>query len=77
MRQRGVDRIVFGSEAPGSGRHVNPETGRTGDDLVPVIDSFSFLSEAEKIQIMNGNPKKIFPALAKWDPAGARQAVPA
>jgi hypothetical protein len=26
---------------------------------------------------MNTNPKKIIPALAKWDPAGARQAVPA
>ena len=27
IRQRGVDRIVFGTEAPGSGRHVIPETG--------------------------------------------------
>ena len=50
IKQRGVDRIVFGTEAPGSGRHVIPETGRSGDDLVPVIDSFGFLSEADKIR---------------------------
>jgi hypothetical protein len=77
IRQRGVERIVFGSEAPGSGRHVIPETGRAGDDLVPVIDSFGFLSQDDKVTIMNRNPKKIFPALEKWDPAGARQAVTA
>ena len=51
-----------------------PETGRSGDDLVPVIDSFSFLSEADKVQIFNGNPKKIVPAFAKWE---AKQAVTA
>jgi predicted TIM-barrel fold metal-dependent hydrolase len=74
IRQRGVDRIVFGTEAPGSGRHVIPETGRSGDDLVPVIDSFSFISDADKVAILNGNPKKVIPALAKWE---ARQAVTA
>jgi len=75
IKQRGVDRTVFGSEAPGSGRHVIPETGRTGDDLVPVIDSFSFLTQEDKLQILNDNPKKVFPALARFDPAASRQAV--
>ena len=69
--------MVFGTEAPGSGRHVIPETGRSGDDLVPVIDSFGFLSDAEKIAIINGNPKKVIPALARWDTAGVAQAVAA
>ena len=69
--------MVFGTEAPGSGRHVNPDTGRTGDDLVPTIDSFAFLSEADKIAIFNGNPKIVIPALAKWDTATQRQAVSA
>jgi predicted TIM-barrel fold metal-dependent hydrolase len=76
IKQRGVNNTVFGTEAPGSGRHVIPETGRSGDDLVPVIDSFSFLSQADKIQILNGNPKKVFPAMAKWDVA-KKQAVTA
>jgi len=67
IKQRGVDRMVFGSEAPGSGRHLDPDTGRTGDDLVPTIDGYAFLSEGEKIQILNGNPKKIFPQFAKYE----------
>jgi predicted TIM-barrel fold metal-dependent hydrolase len=74
IKQRGVDRMVFGSEAPGSGRHIIPETGRSGDDIIPVIDSFSFLSEADKVQILNGNPKKVFPAMARWE---SKQAVSA
>ena len=68
------DRMVFGTEAPGSGRHVIPETGLSGDNLVPVIDSYTFLSEADKLAILNGNPKKVIPALTKWE---ARQAVTA
>jgi hypothetical protein len=28
------------------------------------------LSAEQKVQILNGNPKKVIPALAKWDTAG-------
>jgi predicted TIM-barrel fold metal-dependent hydrolase len=65
IKQRGVPRLVFGTEAPGSGRAVRPETGRTSDDLVPVIGSFDFLTEDEKIKIFNENPARVVPALAK------------
>jgi predicted TIM-barrel fold metal-dependent hydrolase len=65
IKQRGVPRMLFGTEAPGSGRAVRPETGRTGDDLVPVIGSFDFLTEEEKIKIFNENPARVVPALAK------------
>lgn len=65
IRQRGPARMCFGSEAPGSGRAVRPETGRTSDDLVPVIDAFEFLDEAEKTAIFHDNPAKVVPALAK------------
>jgi predicted TIM-barrel fold metal-dependent hydrolase len=64
IKQRGVDRMCFGSEAPGSGMAVRPETGRTSDDLVPVIDSFEFLTEADKIKILHGNPLRVVPGLA-------------
>jgi hypothetical protein len=67
---------VHGHVSPPQATSI-PETGRTGDDLVPVIDAFSFLSEADKIQILNGNPKKVFPTLARWDSASTRQAVTA
>ncbi len=65
IRQRGVDRMLFGTEAPGSGRAIRPETGRTSDDLVPVIGSFGFLSEEDKVKIFNTNPAKVIPALAR------------
>ena len=65
IRQRGVGRMVFGSEAPGSGRAVRPETGRTSDDLVPVIGDFGFLSEEDKKKIFNENPARVVPGLAK------------
>jgi len=65
IKQRGPDRICFGTEVPGSGGAVRPETGKMGDDLVPVIAGFPFLSEEDKIKIFNGNPLKVFPAFAK------------
>ena len=65
IKQRGVGQICFGTEAPGSGRAVRPETGRTCDDLVPVISAMGFLSEEDRLTIFNTNPAKVFPALAK------------
>jgi predicted TIM-barrel fold metal-dependent hydrolase len=65
IKQRGVPRMVFGTEAPGSGRAVRPETGRTSDDLVPVIDGFGFLTEDDKLAIFHHNPAKVIPALGK------------
>ncbi|MDE3076333.1 MAG: amidohydrolase [Chloroflexota bacterium] len=65
IKQRGVSQMCFGTEAPGSGRAVRPETGKTSDDLIPVISAFEFLSEDEKVRIFNRNPAKVFPKLAK------------
>jgi predicted TIM-barrel fold metal-dependent hydrolase len=64
IRQRGVSQMLFGTEAPGSGRALRPETGRTSDDLVPVIAGFGFLSEQDKVKIFNENPARVVPALA-------------
>ncbi len=65
IKQRGVSQMLFGTEAPGSGRAVRPETGKTSDDLVPVISGYEFLTEQDKIEIFNSNPAKVFPAMAK------------
>jgi amidohydrolase family protein len=76
IKQRGVGRTLFGTEAPGSGRAVRPETGRTSDDLVPVIGGFGFLSEADKVAIFNENPARVIPALAKSSPGGTTPRTP-
>jgi predicted TIM-barrel fold metal-dependent hydrolase len=60
IKQRGVDQMLFGTEAPGSGGAVRPETGRPSDDLVPVIDSLKFLSTEDKMKILQKNPLKVF-----------------
>jgi hypothetical protein len=57
--------MLFGTEAPGSGRAVRPETGRSSDDLVPVIGGFGFLSEYDKKKIFHDNPARVVPGLAK------------
>jgi predicted TIM-barrel fold metal-dependent hydrolase len=65
IKQRGVDQMLFGTEAPGSGGSINPETGKSSDHLVEVIDSFDFLSDEEKLKIINGNAVKVFPKLTE------------
>lgn len=73
IKQWGVAQIAFGTEAPGSGGAVRQDsdhpgkvgTGTTSDNLLPVIDSIPFLSEEDKLTIVNKNPLKIFPAFAK------------
>jgi len=80
IRQWGVANTAFGTEAPGSGGAVRQESdhkskvnvGKTSDDLVPVIDSFTFLSDEEKLTILNKNPAKVWPGLAKAQAMAAR-----
>jgi predicted TIM-barrel fold metal-dependent hydrolase len=60
IKQRGVDQMLFGSESPGSGGALRPETGKPSDDLVPVIDGLSFLSNEDKLKIFQKNPLKVF-----------------
>jgi predicted TIM-barrel fold metal-dependent hydrolase len=60
IKQRGIDQILFGTESPGSGGAVRPETGKPSDDLIPVIDSLGFLSAEDKMKIFQKNPLKVF-----------------
>ena len=60
IKQRGVDQILFGTESPGSGGAIRPETGMPSDDLIPVIDSLGFLTAEDKLKIFHKNPLKVF-----------------
>lgn len=61
----GSDRVLFGTERPGSGSAKNPETGLQFDDFKAVIDGFDFLADAEKSAIYEGNAMSIYPRLRK------------
>ncbi len=60
----GADRCLFGAECPGVGSAVDPKTGDTLDHIAPIIESFEWLSEAEKKLIFEDNARALF----KLDP---------
>jgi 4-oxalmesaconate hydratase len=61
----GAQRVLFGTERPGSGSAMNPDTGHHFDDLKPVIDGIGFLNNADRQAIFEDNAKAVFPRLAK------------
>ena len=65
IKQRGVDQVCFGTEAPGSGAAIRKDTGKSSDHLVDIIGGYSWLSEEEKVKIFNTNPAKVCPAFTK------------
>jgi 4-oxalmesaconate hydratase len=56
----GADRCMFGTEKPGSGSAPDPETGRDMDELKPVIESLSSLSEADKRAILGETAMAVY-----------------
>ena len=42
---------------------MNPETGRTFDDIKPVIESIDFLTEEDRRNIFEENARRLFPRL--------------
>jgi predicted TIM-barrel fold metal-dependent hydrolase len=65
IKQKTPQRVLFGTEAPGSGGAKRPETGRPSDDLVPVIAEYDFLSEDDKQAIFHNNAFNAVPLLTK------------
>jgi predicted TIM-barrel fold metal-dependent hydrolase len=66
LHQRGTGRMVFGTEAPGSGTHlVNPDTGRPSDDVLATLRGLGFLSPCQLRELVHDNPLMVFPLLAK------------
>src|SRR5207249_12175305 len=64
FHQKGVDRIMFGTEAPGAGtraRRADDEgpklAGRPADDLLPVVDSLETLTASDKENIFHQDRK--------------------
>ena len=60
FRVAGPDRCLFGTERPGTGTAIDPQTGRYMDDLKPVIESIEWLSEKDRKMIFEENARKVF-----------------
>jgi 4-oxalmesaconate hydratase len=59
----GTDRCCFGTERPGSGGGINPDTGRPYDDLKPVIESIEGLTGADRKALFEDNARRLFTRL--------------
>lgn len=60
IKTAGADRCLFGTECPGVGSAINPETGRSFDNVKPIIEGFDWLSAEDKAKIFEGNARKVF-----------------
>jgi predicted TIM-barrel fold metal-dependent hydrolase len=56
----GADRVMFGSECPGTGSHLNPETGHAFDHVAPSIERIDWLSAADKKAIFEDTARQVF-----------------
>jgi 4-oxalmesaconate hydratase len=59
----GADRCLFGTEKPGSGSVTDPATGRSFDDLRPVIEEIDTLTEADRRAVFEDNARAVF---SRW-----------
>ena len=56
----GPNRVLFATENPGTGSAIDPTTGRSYDDLKPVIEGFSFLSEEDRQNVFECNCARLY-----------------
>ncbi|MGE0280282.1 MAG: amidohydrolase family protein [Rhizobiaceae bacterium] len=56
----GPSQCLYGAEMPGVGSSIDPDTGRTFDDIIPHIRALDFITEEEKEGILGGNAVKLF-----------------
>lgn len=56
----GAEHVLFGAECPGVGSAVNPDTGSTFDNIVPLIRGFEWLSDDDKARILERNARELF-----------------
>ena len=56
----GVDRCLFGTECPGVGSSVDPATGRSMDNVKPMIESIEWLSAPDRKKIFEDNARAVF-----------------
>ena len=56
----GPERILFGTETPGTGSGFDPKTGRHLDNMLPYVSQSPLLSEQERTAILSENASRLF-----------------
>jgi 4-oxalmesaconate hydratase len=60
IRVVGADRVLFGTEKPGTGSAYDNVNQRDFDDLKPVIESMQILTDTDKKAIFSMNARRLF-----------------
>ena len=60
IKTMGHERCLFGAECPGVGSAINKTTGRTFDDIRPLIEGFDWLTAAQRSAIFEDNARALF-----------------
>jgi 4-oxalmesaconate hydratase len=60
LKAVGTDRVLFGSEKPGTGSAKDPETGRWYDDIKLLIEDIEWLSDEQRAQLFENNARTLF-----------------
>lgn len=60
MKVVGTDRVLFGSEKPGTGSQIDPETGRWFDDIHLLIDDIEWLDTDSRADVLENNARSLF-----------------
>lgn len=61
----GADRVLFATENPGTGSVPDPKTGRAYDDLKPVIEEMSLLTEQDRRNVFECNCTRLYTRFRK------------
>lgn len=56
----GAERCLFGSECPGVGSAINPDTGKQFDDVRSMIEKIEWLTAEQRDMILGGNARRVF-----------------
>ena len=63
FRKMGTGNVLFGSEMFGTAAPIDPLTGHSFDDIVPIIDKMEMLTEEDKDNIFWKNALRVYPRL--------------
>lgn len=65
IKRVGADRLLFGTEAFGTGRAIDPQTGTQFDHTVDLVRGIDWLSEEDRRKIFETNARHLY-SRAKW-----------
>ncbi|MDR7083265.1 4-oxalmesaconate hydratase [Arthrobacter ginsengisoli] len=56
----GADRVMLGTEVPGSGSPIDPLTGFQYDDITRAINSYEWLGDDDRTLILKGTARRLY-----------------